>query len=177
METNGFSWFDAPRADKPSKQGPVRARAERLKNGLTLIVAQDREAQEELDDLREVIARDFGLAAIVTLLLAIIGGMVMSAGMLRRVDTINRTAREIVPNVNRLARITPGGEVTEFDVPTRASGLGDVAVDAAGVVWFVEQRTNKIGRFAEGRFTEFAVPGHLPGLTAIAVAPINFARS
>jgi len=76
-----------------------------------------------------------------------------------------------LPNVNRLARITADEQVTEFDVPTRGSGLGDVAVDARGVVWFVEQQANKIGRFAEGRFTEFAIPTPSPGLIALAVAP------
>ena len=75
------------------------------------------------------------------------------------------------PNVNRLARIAGDGQVTEFDVPTRGSGLGDVAVDAAGAVWFLEQQANKIGRFADGRFTEFAIPIPSPGLTALAVAP------
>jgi virginiamycin B lyase len=76
-----------------------------------------------------------------------------------------------LPSVNRLARIATDGQVTEFDVPTRGSGLGDVAVDAAGVVWFLEQQANKIGRFTEGRFTEFAIPTPSPGLSALAVAP------
>jgi len=75
------------------------------------------------------------------------------------------------PDVNRLARIAADGRVTEFDVPTRASGLGDVAVDAAGAVWFLEARANKVGRFADGRFAEFAVPTPSPGLTSLAVAP------
>lgn len=76
-----------------------------------------------------------------------------------------------LPNVNRLARIAVDGQVTEFDVPTRGSGLGDVVVDARGAVWFLEQQANKIGRFADGRFSEFAVPTPSPGLTALAVAP------
>jgi len=75
------------------------------------------------------------------------------------------------PNVNRLARIAADGQVTEFDVPTRGSGLGDVAVDAGGAAWFLEQQANKVGRFADGRFTEFAIPTPSPGLTALAVAP------
>jgi len=76
-----------------------------------------------------------------------------------------------LPNVNRLASIAGNGDVAEFDVPTRGSGLGDVAVDARGVVWFLEQQANKLGRFADGRFTEFAIPTPSPGLTALAVAP------
>jgi virginiamycin B lyase len=73
---------------------------------------------------------------------------------------------------NKLLRISLDGRLSEFDVPTRASGLGDVAVDASGAVWFIEGRANKIGRFAEAaRFAEFAVPTPSAGLTALAVAP------
>ena len=59
----------------------------------------------------------------------------------------------------------------ELEVPTRGSQPGDVAVDSRGAVWFLEMRANKIGRYAEGRFSEFPVPGASPGLTALAVAP------
>jgi virginiamycin B lyase len=38
-------------------------------------------------------------------------------------------------------------------------------------VWFLELRANKIGRWADGRFTELAVPTRSAGLTALAVAP------
>ena len=76
-----------------------------------------------------------------------------------------------LPEANRLARIIGDGQMMEFDVPTRGSGLGDVAVDATGAVWFLEQQAGKIGRFADGRFTEFAIPTPSSGLTALAVAP------
>ncbi len=76
-----------------------------------------------------------------------------------------------IPNANKLLRISPAGEKTAFDVPTRGSGLGDVAVGAGGVVWFLEIAANKIGRFAGGRFEEFPVPTPSAGLTALAVAP------
>jgi virginiamycin B lyase len=81
------------------------------------------------------------------------------------------TAWATLQNVNRLARIPPGGELAEIDVPTRASNPTDVAVDASGAVWFLEFRANKVGRYAEGRFTEFKVPTPHAGLTAIATAP------
>jgi virginiamycin B lyase len=74
-------------------------------------------------------------------------------------------------NANKLVRVSASGEKTAFDVPTRASGLGDVAVSADGVVWFVEIAANKIGRFAAGRFEEFTVPTPNAGITALAVAP------
>jgi virginiamycin B lyase len=72
---------------------------------------------------------------------------------------------------DKLARISIDGQVTALDVPTRSSGLGDIAVDQSGAVWFLELRGNKIGRFAEGRFTEFTIPTPSAGLTALAAAP------
>jgi virginiamycin B lyase len=72
---------------------------------------------------------------------------------------------------DQLGFISSGGQATALDIPTRNSGLGDVAVDRGGAVWFVEMRANKIGRFADGRFTEFAIPTPSAGLTAIAAAP------
>lgn len=74
-------------------------------------------------------------------------------------------------NANQLVRIAPSGEIAVFDVPTPRSGLGDVAVDAAGGAWFLELSANKIGRFAGGRFQEFPVPTTGAGVTALAVAP------
>ncbi len=76
-----------------------------------------------------------------------------------------------LPTVNKLARISADGQVTEFDAPTRGSGLSDVAVDARGGVWFLESRANKVGRFAEGRFSEFTISTPSAGLTGLAVAP------
>jgi len=48
---------------------------------------------------------------------------------------------------------------------------GGGRVDRSGAVWFLELRANKIGRFAEGRFTEFVLPTPSAGLTALAAAP------
>jgi virginiamycin B lyase len=76
-----------------------------------------------------------------------------------------------VQSTNKLVRIAPAGEITELDAPSRAGGLGDVAVDGEGGVWFLEMRVNRIGRFAAGRFIEFPVPTPQAGLTALAAAP------
>jgi virginiamycin B lyase len=76
-----------------------------------------------------------------------------------------------LPNANKLLRIGPDGEKTAFDVPTRQSGLGDIAVDGSGAVWFLEIGANKIGRFVGGRFEEVAVPTPNAGLTALSIAP------
>lgn len=72
---------------------------------------------------------------------------------------------------DKLGRISPEGQMTVLDVPTRNGGLGDIVVDRSGAVWFLELRANRIGRFAEGRFTEFALPTPSAGLTALAAAP------
>ena len=76
-----------------------------------------------------------------------------------------------LPNANKVLRFVPGAEATVFDVPTRQSGLGDIAVAADGTVYFLELSANKIGRVAGGRVEEFAVPTPAAGLTALAVAP------
>jgi virginiamycin B lyase len=72
---------------------------------------------------------------------------------------------------DKLARISSDGQVIELDAPTHRSGLGDIAVDQSGAVWFLELRANKIGRYAEGRFTEFMIPMLSASPTALAVAP------
>ena len=76
-----------------------------------------------------------------------------------------------LPSADKLLRIAPDGNTTAFDVPTRNSGLGDIAVAANGAVYFIEMTANKIGSFVGGRFDEFAVPTPRSGLTALAVAP------
>jgi virginiamycin B lyase len=76
-----------------------------------------------------------------------------------------------LPSADKLLRISPGGEATAFDVPTRKSGLGDVAVGPDGVVYFLAMTANKIGRLAGEKFEEFTVPTPKAGLTALAVAP------
>ncbi len=76
-----------------------------------------------------------------------------------------------LPAANKVMRFVAGGEATAFDVPTRQSGLGDIAVAADSTVYFVEMSANKIGRLAGGRIEEFAVPTPVAGVTALAVAP------
>jgi virginiamycin B lyase len=76
-----------------------------------------------------------------------------------------------IQGTNKLVRITPAGEVSALEPPTRAGGLGDVAVDGEGSVWFLETRANRIGRFVAGRFSELPVPTQQAGLTGLAVGP------
>ena len=47
----------------------------------------------------------------------------------------------------------------------------DVAVGPDGSVWFLAFRANRLGRYREGRFGSFDVPGANAGLSGLAVAP------
>jgi virginiamycin B lyase len=95
----------------------------------------------------------------------------MDAGPFGIAVAADRAVWATLQNANKLLRLAPDGQMTTFDVPTRRSGLGDIAVDGAGTVWFLEIAANKIGRFAGGRFEEFTVPTPKAGLTSLAVAP------
>jgi virginiamycin B lyase len=72
---------------------------------------------------------------------------------------------------NSLLRIGPDGQTTEHQIPTPGVSPTDVAVDGSGAVWFLEFRTDRIGRFHNGKFEELAVPEEKAGLTGLAVAP------
>jgi virginiamycin B lyase len=71
-------------------------------------------------------------------------------------------------SANQLMRIAPDGTMSSFDIPTPGSSPGDVAVDSKGVVWFLEFRGNKVGRFSDGRFDEISVGEESAGLTGLA---------
>jgi signal transduction histidine kinase len=89
----------------------VHARGVVLPGGDYLLVGMD---AYPLDEMREVVLRAFGLSFAVTLLLAVGGGVVMSGSLLRRVETISKTAREIMDgNISR--RVPMHGADDEFD--------------------------------------------------------------
>lgn len=64
-----------------------------LPGGDYLAVGQD---TERLMEARELMVDAFGWVLVVTVSLALLGGVVMSAGFLRRVEAVNRTSREIM---------------------------------------------------------------------------------
>ena len=58
----------------------------------------------------------------------------------------------------KVGRITPGGAVTEFALPTPDAQPMQVAAGADGNVWFTESRPGSVGRIApDGTVTEFPV--------------------
>lgn len=106
--------FDA-RDPRPPRHGddhrPLRARGAVLGGGDYLLVAVN---AHQRDEMGEVILRAFGWSFLVTLLLAFGGGMVLSGRLLRRVEAISRTAREIM--AGHLSRRVPTrGADDEFD--------------------------------------------------------------
>src|SRR5262245_24399468 len=72
---------------------------------------------------------------------------------------------------NSLLRIAPDGTKSEFPIPTPGASPTDVAVDRSGAVWFLEFRTDRIGRLHNGKFEEQAIPEGKAGLTGLAIAP------
>jgi hypothetical protein len=60
---------------------------------------------------------------------------------------------------NRIGRITTAGVITEYTVPTAASGPSVIAAGPDGALWFSEYDGNKIGRVTtSGAFAEYSIP-------------------
>lgn len=92
------------RADGDGDGGPerIRALAVPLEGGGRLVVGDD---LDRLDDVDEAILGAFAWALALTVALGVGGGLLLSAGFLRRVDAITRTAEAIVEG--DLARRVP----------------------------------------------------------------------
>jgi signal transduction histidine kinase len=98
-----------PRANSPSVA--VRAHGVTLPNSGYLIVGVDALSRREM---HELIVRVFGWSLAVSLVLAFLGGVLMSRNLLRRVETISRTARDIIAG-DFSRRIPVRGKGDEFD--------------------------------------------------------------
>ena len=95
----------------PLGNNAVRGRGVRIENGGYFFVGLD---SHELDEMREMVLRAFfwGLAG--TIVLALVGGILMSLGLLGRVEAIAQTSQEIVAgDLGR--RIGLRGTDDEFD--------------------------------------------------------------
>jgi streptogramin lyase len=57
--------------------------------------------------------------------------------------------------VDKIGRITPTGEITEYSV---AGGPRGITVGPEGEIWFTESTGNKIARITDGVVTEFPLP-------------------
>jgi hypothetical protein len=73
--------------------GGIRGRGIVLPDGAYLFVGI---SDDQLGEVREVVTRTFLLGLGVTVVLAVVGGLVMSFGVLRRVEAVSRASRAIM---------------------------------------------------------------------------------
>jgi signal transduction histidine kinase len=100
---------------RPSRQRddrrPLHARGAVLRGGDYLLVAI---GAQQRDEMAELILRAFGWGSLASLLLAFGGGLMLSGGLLRRIEAFSRTARDIM--AGHLSRRVPTrGTDDEFD--------------------------------------------------------------
>ena len=108
-------WQDLPYSgasgqDEGDEHG-WRALGVRLEDGSFLLVAKD---SYQIDEELDLMERIFGWGFAVTLVLAFVGGVVVSAGFIRRLDGINRACREIIDG-NLSRRIPTNDTDDDFD--------------------------------------------------------------
>jgi len=73
---------------------------------------------------------------------------------------------------NAIGRMTAGGQLHEYTIPTANSGVMNIALASDGGMWFTEAAANKVGRIdTTGHISEFNVPTPNAGVQAIAAPP------
>ncbi len=99
--------------ESPSQGKNIRAMARHipLRGDFHLLVGRD---DKERSKVERLIFKSLGWGFALTLVLGVVGGMLMSRGMLRRLDVINRASREIMRG-NLARRIPVKGTSDEFD--------------------------------------------------------------
>ncbi|MCG6867210.1 MAG: HAMP domain-containing protein [Gammaproteobacteria bacterium] len=90
----------------------ARARSFRLQGGFRLLVGRD---IHELEDTRRTIVRALVWGLLVTVVLAVAGGAMISRSTIRRLETINAASREIMSG-DLSRRIPTRGTGDDFDV-------------------------------------------------------------
>ena len=101
----------ATRASGEEAHGTIRARTFVLPGGFRLLVGRDPRGRADFEGL---ILESLGYALGITLVLGLLGGLVMSRRMLRRVDAVRETGQRIVRgDLSRRMPVTGVGD--EFD--------------------------------------------------------------
>lgn len=60
---------------------------------------------------------------------------------------------------NKIGRMTTGGSLTEFTIPTPNAGAQYIIAGTDGALWFTEQNASQLGRITtSGSFSEFPIP-------------------
>lgn len=104
-------WYGLVGVSREGERRPIRGRAVELRDGMRLLVAHD---QSRLEATRNLINDTFLWALVGGLVLALLGGFLMSYSVMRRIEAINRASREIM--TGRLQRRMPlRGINDEFD--------------------------------------------------------------
>ena len=107
----GWVEVAARRANNRDADGTIRARTFVLPQGFRLLVGRDPRGRAAFEDL---ILESVGGALGITLVLGLLGGLVMSRRMLRRVDAVRETGQRIVRgDLSRRMPVTGVGD--EFD--------------------------------------------------------------
>lgn len=110
-DRDGWLTFEFTDARDPQRVLRARARQFRLQDGLLLLVGRD---IRELDASRRLLINALTWGMGLTLLLALAGGLVMSRGVLRRIERINQASREIMAG-DLKRRVETRGAGDEFD--------------------------------------------------------------
>ena len=109
------TWQDLPlpaAANAGTTGATIRAHGVVLApDGLFLLVGRD---AHRLREVRALILQAFAWSLAATVVLGVLGGIAMSAGMLRRIDAINRTSAQIMQG-DLSRRIPLSGNDDEFD--------------------------------------------------------------
>ncbi|MBL8198334.1 MAG: HAMP domain-containing histidine kinase [Chromatiales bacterium] len=104
-------WYRFTLVNQENRRVPFQGQILQVNDDYRLLVAKE---QSNLEATRQLINRVYILTLAIGLLLALLGGIVLSSSVTRRVDAINRTSREIM--AGRLQRRMPvRGINDEFD--------------------------------------------------------------
>ena len=108
----GFRWSSPDQVRTGTfHRHPVIARGVQLPDGGYLLVGQD---AFSLDEVRELIARAFGVGGALTLAFALVGGFLVSRGILHRLAIVGQASQEIMHG-DMSRRLPTRGTGDEFD--------------------------------------------------------------
>ena len=93
------------------KKRTLSAHFYQMPDGNYLLIGQD---SPPLKAMKALVARAFGLSAATTLILAVVGGAIVSTSVLGRVESVARTSKEIIAG-NLSQRVPVRGSDDEFD--------------------------------------------------------------
>jgi signal transduction histidine kinase len=121
-----------------SEEHAARAQVFRLRGDLRLLVGRD---IRDLEETRTLILEALAWGLALTAALALVGGWVMTSRVLRRIEAINQTSREIMEG-DLARRIPLGGSGDDFD--KLAAGLNRMLARIESLMTGVRQVSDNI---------------------------------